>query len=191
MAMTRTAMMLWMVLGVVTARSLPDQRFASLEGEMMQSASGFCARLPRHLSDFAEFDQPLADDGSSLQRFARAADCGDELEAEFVESAPELEAEYESEYAAPAPQPEVVFVEAPEEMNASELSEVDEHLADDEEATLCEEGLHPAEVLLAEGEVDCERGRPARQASLETAGAEKAEKVDKQEQEETETKTAT
>lgn len=189
MKMTLILLALAVFAGEVTARSvslrMPEQRFASLEGlEDAMKAEGeaaYCARLPRHLS-FAEFDRPLSayGDASSLlhPRIPRDADCtGDagELEAEFVESAPVLDTnEYVSEYAVPAAAApkEVVFVEAPEELSDAEVSEIDDRLADDQEATLSDEGLHPVEVALTEGEVACDLGRPARQTSLDSENTE-------------------
>lgn len=188
--------------GVANARSLrmPVQRFASLEGlEGALEAEGeaaYCARIPRHLA-FAEFDQPLAAEDSPAplhRRLARGADCSDDdadLQAEFVESAPELEAaEYVSEYAVPAPQQQKgVIFDAPEELPNALLAEIDDPLPDDQEATLSVGGLHPADELTAD-ETASDLGRPAREASPEaekenedTAEApEAAEEVEKKEE---------
>lgn len=174
--------MLWMVtlLASANARSLrlPEARFASLEGFAEDMYDAEAVRAPRHLTDFAEFDRPLSPDAVDLSphhRFARGAaepcDCADnpDLVGEIVETAPVEEGEegpFCAEFSVP-PQPEqpaVVYelVEAPEERAGVELTADDAQLEDDQEATLCDEGLHPED----EADVEPCAGRPARQLEV-------------------------
>ncbi|KAE8737478.1 hypothetical protein FOCC_FOCC017060 [Frankliniella occidentalis] len=168
------------LLASANARSLrlPEARFASLEGFAEDMYDAEAVRAPRHLADFAEFDRPLSPDAVDLSphhRFARGAtepcDCADnpDLVGEIVETAPIEEGEegpFCAEFAVPPhpEQPAVVYelVEAPEERAGVELTADDAQLEDDQEATLCDEGLHPED----EADVEPCAGRPARQLKV-------------------------
>lgn len=175
------------------ARSLslrmPEARFASLEGlaaDVDPEASAGSVRQARHLA-FAEFDRPLSDYAVAprAQRVTRGADDADcsDLDGQIVESAPAMEdAGHGGEFCEVVQQPTAAdheFCEVPEERSGVELSSDDASFDGDQEATLCEEGIEPADEHADEAGA----GRPAREAvAVDAAAADAAEAADQADQ---------